>query len=190
MARTGKIARLPKEVREELNQRLQNGEVAVHLVDWLNGLEKVKTVLAANFGGQPISESNLTGWRAGGYLDWEQKQELERLRQMTGRAARFGEVAAEQEISDSFATLLSVEMTGLARTLLDKESDPEKRWKRLCQVHKQISRLRRDDHRKMRTLINWNRWQRETDSAEKELKQPELTPLEKAERIKQIYGNI
>jgi hypothetical protein len=32
MTRTGKIARLPREVREELNRRLQNGEQGKRLV--------------------------------------------------------------------------------------------------------------------------------------------------------------
>ncbi len=37
MARTGKIARLPRALREELNRHLDEGEAGVDLVAWLNG---------------------------------------------------------------------------------------------------------------------------------------------------------
>ena len=39
MTRHGKIARLPLKVRE-LNQRLENGEPGVRLIEWLNGFAK------------------------------------------------------------------------------------------------------------------------------------------------------
>ncbi len=38
MTRNGKIARLPLAVRQQLNQRLQNGELARDLLSWLNRL--------------------------------------------------------------------------------------------------------------------------------------------------------
>ena len=47
MNRLGKIGRLPRERREELNGRLQNGEVGRLLVEWLNGLPAAQAVLAA-----------------------------------------------------------------------------------------------------------------------------------------------
>jgi hypothetical protein len=63
MTRLGKIARLPREIREELNVRLQNGEVGRKLVEWLNGLPAAQAVLAANFGGRAISMQNLSEWK-------------------------------------------------------------------------------------------------------------------------------
>ena len=47
--RTGKIARLPKAVREELNRRLQDGEPGTQLVEWLNSLPQVQRVKALKF---------------------------------------------------------------------------------------------------------------------------------------------
>lgn len=70
MTRRGKIARLPKEIREELNRRLENGEQGARLVEWLNGLPEVKAILEKDFEGQAINEPNLTQWRNGGFLDW------------------------------------------------------------------------------------------------------------------------
>lgn len=37
-ARTGKIARLPVAIREEVNRRLLDGEPASKILPWLNGL--------------------------------------------------------------------------------------------------------------------------------------------------------
>jgi len=65
--RTGKIARLPRKIREQLNRRLENGEPGNRLVEWLNSLPEVQKVLAADFDGEPVSEPNLSRWRQGGY---------------------------------------------------------------------------------------------------------------------------
>src|SRR5579862_4758750 len=75
MTRRGKIARLPCSIREELNQRIEDGEQGTRLVEWLNSLPEVMTVLAQDFEGQAISESNLTLWRNGGFLDWQARRD-------------------------------------------------------------------------------------------------------------------
>jgi len=69
MTRNGKIARLPLAVRQQLNQRLQNGELAQDLLSWLNQLPEVQPILAAHFAAKPIDESNLSHWKQGGYLE-------------------------------------------------------------------------------------------------------------------------
>ena len=54
MTRNGKIARLPAALREELNQRLPDGEQGQPWVEWLNSLPQVQSVLRAKFQGIPI----------------------------------------------------------------------------------------------------------------------------------------
>jgi hypothetical protein len=54
----GKIARLPKPLHEQLNRRLENNEPASETLPWLNGLVRVKKILAAQFDGVPISENH------------------------------------------------------------------------------------------------------------------------------------
>ncbi len=76
MKRTGKIARLPHHLRDQLNQRLHNGEPGVDLIKWLNSLPEVQAVLAEHFAGVPISPQNLSEWNNGGFLDWLTTQEL------------------------------------------------------------------------------------------------------------------
>ena len=62
MARQGKIARLPKAIRDELNRRLANGRAGREVLAWLNALPETQAVLA-EFDGKPISDPNLTRWR-------------------------------------------------------------------------------------------------------------------------------
>ena len=75
MIRRGKIARLPGTVREELNQRLQRADSGPLLVEWLNSLPETQKVVTEEFGGNAITEQNLSDWRQGGYRDWERQQE-------------------------------------------------------------------------------------------------------------------
>jgi len=49
MTHNGKIARLPRNIRDELNHRLENGEAARVILPWLNALPAVQAVLAAGF---------------------------------------------------------------------------------------------------------------------------------------------
>jgi hypothetical protein len=67
--RTGKIARLPLALRRELNRRLRDGQPGGKLLEWLNGLPEVQSVMAAEFQGVPIGKQNLSRWRKGGYKD-------------------------------------------------------------------------------------------------------------------------
>src|SRR5690348_14363633 len=76
MARHGKIARLPRALREEVNVRLQNGVPGRGIVAWLNERPEVKGMLERHFGGSPVNEQNLTEWKQGGYAEWLTKQEL------------------------------------------------------------------------------------------------------------------
>jgi hypothetical protein len=74
-ARNGKIARLPRSVREELNERLERSEESPQLLDWLNALPEVKKVLKSDFAGAPISKQNLSEWRQGGFQEWLARQD-------------------------------------------------------------------------------------------------------------------
>ncbi|HEX4343517.1 MAG TPA: hypothetical protein VH255_09005, partial [Verrucomicrobiae bacterium] len=136
MSRTGKIARMPKGIRDELNQRLQNGEPGSQLVEWLNGRRAVKAVLVEHFEGRAVNEQNLSDWKSGGYVEWERNEEAKELMQQLGEKA--GSIAeANVSVEECLATVLGAEMVSLARALMDKEEDPQKRWEQLCQVNKE-----------------------------------------------------
>jgi hypothetical protein len=92
MARTGKIARLPLAIREELNMRLRDNESGQTLLEWLNAEEVVKQVLAKSFNGEPINDANLSIWRQGGFAEWLEDQDrvhrIEKLSELSLRLAK------------------------------------------------------------------------------------------------------
>src|SRR4030095_11593164 len=73
--RIGKIARLPRSVREELNQRIEDGEPAGVLLEWLNSLPVTQPVVKDYFEGRAITEQNLSVWRQGGFVEWQRNCE-------------------------------------------------------------------------------------------------------------------
>jgi hypothetical protein len=76
---TGKIGRLPYEIRSQLGGGIHDGIPGVRLVTWLNSLPEVQAILQQEFGGQPINEQNLSKWKVRGYPDWLQEQVFARV---------------------------------------------------------------------------------------------------------------
>ena len=73
---TGKIARLPHKIREQINRRLQDGEPGRLLLAWLNALPQTLRLLTDQFGGRPVNQANLSAWRNGGFRLWLTHQEF------------------------------------------------------------------------------------------------------------------
>ena len=156
--RIGKIARLPNEIREELNRRLQDGEPGEDLLRWLNRLPKVRKVLAAQFGGRPINKQNLSDWRLGGYRDWEQAEEdrarIDRLTD-TIRLAKPGD---ESPLSERLAAALLVELARALDEMRDESLPSAERWDRLRQMLREVAAMRREDHRAAKLDLEKQRW--------------------------------
>ena len=92
--RTGKIARLPHAIRIELNHRIRDGQSGAFILDWLNAIPDVQTILAASFNAEPVSDQNLSNWRSGGYQDWlKQEDRMERIRSMSELAIDMAKAA-------------------------------------------------------------------------------------------------
>jgi hypothetical protein len=77
IARKGKIARLPASIRDEVNRQLLDGKSARHILAWLNADTAVTAIMAVEFDGQPVSASNLSQWRRGGFRSWENTRRTE-----------------------------------------------------------------------------------------------------------------
>src|SRR5678816_2517359 len=73
-SRIGKIARLPRVIRERLNVRMEDGESAPVLLEWLNSLPVTQQVVKDYFEGRLVTEQNLSVWRNGGFLEWQRNQ--------------------------------------------------------------------------------------------------------------------
>ena len=144
VTRNGKIARLPKTVREEFNRRLENGEPAGPLVAWLNGLPEVLAVLAAEFGGKPIREQNISEWRKGGYRDWLAQQEALALAQQLAEDAVELKADGRAPLTDALALWLAARYAVATRQVRDTEG--AEGWRLLRELCADIVELRRGDH--------------------------------------------
>ena len=159
--RNGKIARLPKTIREELNHRLEDGNSGPGLLEWLNSLPEVQTLLEAEFNSQPINETNLTAWRQGGYLDWLRQQEmLDHLSWMIERSRDLEQEDADGRLCDQIAQVATLELAAQLRQL-DAIEDPEKRWKKFQEVSRELSRLQNGANFTRHFQLRWNRWEAE-----------------------------
>jgi hypothetical protein len=165
----GKIGRLSKYFRDEIGRRIEDGEPGKDIVKWLNEHSRVQEILKEQFGGRPITEQNLSEWKQTGHPEWLRREEARLLvTRLTEQSDDLEEATDGHEISDRFASVLTAELARLGMTLLEKETDPEKRWQRLCAIHRELSQLRRDDHRAMRMMIKRERWNREVEREEDE----------------------
>jgi hypothetical protein len=196
MTHIGKIGRLPQDIRNQLGQRIEDGLPGTEIVHWLNSLPDVQQVLKDHFGGRPITEQNLSEWKQTGHPEWLRRQEARLAAlQLIEDSDEWESASDDRPMSDRLATVLSVEMVRLAMTLLEQETDPEKRWQRLCAVHQVLSQMRRDDHRALQMRIKQEQWEQELDAEDERAKQADkdrlieaiLTPI-RIQPISQVFG--
>lgn len=197
--RTGKIARLPRAVRQELNRRLQNSEQGKKLVAWLNALPEVQAIVAAEFGGKAIREQNLSEWKQGGYRDWQAQQEALEI------AGRLGEDAAEWDaegrapLTDTLTHWLAARYAVATRRLA--ETGGREGWRLFREMCGDVVELRKGDHSAERLRIERERLELEKTKGEEQIRQklPELVKKfgtnggrlseeERAQRIRKIFG--
>ena len=203
MTRIGKIARLPRALRHQLNTRLHDGEPGPRLLEWLNGLPEVQAVLAAEFEGRPINAQNLSDWKRGGYREWVVQQEALELAQRLGEDAEELQTEGRPPLTDSLARWLAARYAVATREVAAAEG-PEG-WRLLRELCGDIVELRRGDHSAERLRIERERL--ELDRAQSKEKweerfwewaqKPEnrsricgfpMTMQERQQRIREIYG--
>jgi hypothetical protein len=141
LTRNGKIARLPLAVRQELNRRLDDGEKGKTLVVWLNALPEVQAILAAEFGGRPISEQNLSEWKQGGYRDWVAQREALEVAERLGENATEWKADGRAPLTDLLA--LWVEARYAVATRRVAETGGQEGWRLLREISGDIVKLRR-----------------------------------------------
>jgi len=146
MTRTGKIARLPREIREQLNRRLSDGEKGRKLVRWLNSLPSVQAVLKAEFAGRPINETNLTEWKLGGYRDWLNQQEAREFVTRLANEAEELNPATGPPLTDRMAGWLAAHLMVVVRRLSAADLDDTAKWKLLHEAAGDIAAFRKGDH--------------------------------------------
>lgn len=166
MAALGKIARLPAEVRAELNRRLRSGSLGSHLLRWLNGLPEVRAVLEEFFGNKDINDQNLSAWRNGEYQKWLRDQDghyqrIERTKELAALSMKLAE-AGGGNLTDGASAIVAGEILGVleeidrlkeitAAELTTDETAPDRFEVAAAAIESlslSISRLRKGDQNK------------------------------------------
>ena len=173
MIRNGKIARLPRRIREQLNRRLDDGEQGAPLVEWLNRLPEVNLVLQRDFNSRPINEQNLSEWRQGGFLEWQKHQEsCDWVRTLASDAEQLVEHSGIMPLSDRLSSMAALSLGKLIPTLAaDALSDSAKRddyWRLL----RELARLRRDDFEALRVRSYREMTHRQRHNSHPDLSEP------------------
>ncbi len=161
VSRTGKIARIPLQIREELNRRILDGEPGKESVAWLNTLPEVLAVVAGMFGGRPIREQNLSEWKQGGYRDWLANQEARGTLCFLAEESEAWRATGLPPLSDSLSHWLAARYAVEARGLDDLEGD--ERWERLRELGGDVAKLRRGDHSARRLAMEDSRLELEEE---------------------------
>jgi hypothetical protein len=165
----GKIARLPRPIREQLNQRLDENEPGGTLLAWLNGLEPVQNLLQKDFGGVPVSKQNLSEWRLGGFKRWQAQRELlDHTRELSADASELS-TATDGKLSDHLATVLAARYAALLSGWDGEVTEAFTRQLRLLKgLCRDIVELRRSDQRDARLKLEAERqgWEREKTEEE------------------------
>jgi hypothetical protein len=182
MTRTGKIARLPAALREEINRSLEDGQKSKTILPWLNTLPEVKAVVDADFKGNLITKHNLSEWNTGGYTAWAEGR---RLRESVGAfledAASFKAVT-EGQLTESMGTMLAATMADQMQRLHTMPDGIEKAkiWKEL---RISLLALRRSE-------LDGLRFKLKAGKHTVQLPQPREEHLTLAQKVKSVMDRI
>lgn len=205
LTHNGKIGRLPKAIRSQLNHRLENGEKGWRLVAWLNSLPKVQAVMAAEFEGKPVRQQNLSEWRKHGYARWLRQQEaLGLARQLADEVGELQPPGAPR-LADQLAVWLTARYLVTIQKLTEKNQDGELDLRVLHELCHDVVAVRRGDHSGARLSLEQERLERGRQKTDEEmeeqfecwLKTPagqrwnsknSHTPEEIRQRLREIYG--
>ena len=162
--RKGKIARLSRTIREQLNERLDDGQPGSVILPWLNALPEVAAILTQHFDSQPVNDQNLSDWRLGGFQDWlAAKEERNRIRALSEYAAELtsegrdphdaANVIAGGRLLEALEENLKPEL--INEILAEKPAD-------MIGLIKSLVALQRERRQGIATGLDVQRFQRET----------------------------
>jgi hypothetical protein len=181
MSRIGKIARLPHDIREQLNRRLLDGGSGPDILAWVNELPPCRQMLAQKFGGRPIDEGNLYEWRHGGYEEWLWHEDRrDRLGNAFEHLAKLDTAGDGSQVAERLGLLVAAELM-TALNFLDGIIDMNDRWFRLREISRELTRFRRENCNNQRLRLAEQRLENEI---ERQRHQPRPQPDRAFEKIR------
>jgi Protein of unknown function (DUF3486) len=119
--RRGKVARLPEEVRQVVNQMMRDGKPYAEIVSHLTSV------------GQPgIVERNLSRWFRGGFQDWlREQQQVEEMQAERAFAERIGKEGSGNPMHEAGLQVATAQLFGMLARLdwralqANVEADPK-----------------------------------------------------------------
>lgn len=121
----GKIQRCPLAIREELNQRLINGQLGPEVLPWLNSLPEVRAICAAHFAGEEVSAKNLSDYRTGAYAKWlRRREQLARQQELNAYALQAVQ-SSGLHLSEAAASLAAGKLLAAIEAIGDDETPPK-----------------------------------------------------------------
>src|SRR5450432_1986217 len=187
VTRNGKIARLPRSVRQELNRRLDEGEQGKKLVAWLNALPEVQAIVVAEFGGKAIREQNLSEWKQGGYRDWlAQREALEMVGRLGEDAVEWNAEGRAPLNRHTLALFLVARYAVATRRVA--ETGGREGWRMLREMCGDIMELRKGDHSAERLQIERARLELAKEKTEKQIRERIEELLKQPEMQKRFFG--
>ena len=144
MQRPSKLARLPRPILKELNQRLDRAEPAKHILLWLNPLPEVQAILQAEFNSQPVSRQNLADWKKSSrFRNWQLLQAaLEFTQESLPEELGPPEI---EKLASNLIRCLQLRFAALASKLFGPAEDPQAELHLLGRLCSELALLRRSD---------------------------------------------
>jgi hypothetical protein len=125
--------------------------------------------VAAEFGGKPIREQNLSEWKQGGYRDWQAKQEALEIAKRLGEDATEWNAEGRAALTDTLALWVVARYAVATRRVA--ETGGLEGWRLLREMCGDIVELRKGDHGAERLQIERERLKLEKEQSEKRVRE-------------------
>ncbi len=141
----GKIASLPRPIRDQLNSGLDNADDPKLLLKWLNSLPQVQKLLAEKFHGEPITRQNLYQWRKRGFRKWDLQQTALRFVADLSSDNPGADKPLTSDLTERLTDWAAIRFAALAEAMVATTQKPQTEMRHLRQFAADVVTLRRAD---------------------------------------------
>lgn len=157
ITRNGRIARLPSDLRQQLNRRLESDEPAAGVLAWLNAQPAEQPNPTAESGPPAFALKDLAEWQATGFCDWRiQAEAREQASQLHAEVAELKQ-AGEEPLSDALAQFLAAQYVLATRAAIRQAAGEPLPLSTLRVLCADVVSLRRGDHQVERLRLERDR---------------------------------